>query len=242
MAHRDAVGDGDRREFARRAARGRDPFLRRLRLARQRNVAGCRLVPGGGDADQRLVDLLVRQPHRIEKRAVRRALRTNRHMPARQARLVEGGAANVVGHLVSPVGAVRAGTLPPPTGVINAAAGAAPGFTTQPAKRGLSLTNLDPGRHPRRHESFVRRDDRRGRHHVCRLRFPRSRARRGRRLPGLRLLPAGQSRRCQSVRAGLPQKSGGPGGFRGGRSPSLSNDPLWRARSRGYAGVTLWEE
>ena len=44
-------------------------------------------------------DLLVGQPHRIEKGAVRRALRADRHMPARQPRFVDSGMANVVGHL-----------------------------------------------------------------------------------------------------------------------------------------------
>ena len=54
MAHRDAVGDGDGGEFARRAAGCRDALLGRLGLARQRDVAGRRLVPGGDDADDRL--------------------------------------------------------------------------------------------------------------------------------------------------------------------------------------------
>src|SRR5262249_5744315 len=79
-----------------------DPLLRRLRLARQRDVAGCRLVPGRGDADDRLVDLLRRQPHRVEEGAVRRPLRPDRHMPARQARFVDAGPADIVGHDGSP--------------------------------------------------------------------------------------------------------------------------------------------
>ena len=58
MAHGDAVGDGDRGEFARRAAGGGDALLGRLRLARQRDVAGRGLVPAGRDADEGLVDLL----------------------------------------------------------------------------------------------------------------------------------------------------------------------------------------
>ena len=40
----------------------------------------------------------VGQPHRVEEGAVRRPLRADRHMAARQARLVDRGAANVVRH------------------------------------------------------------------------------------------------------------------------------------------------
>ena len=89
MAHGDAVGDGDGGELARRAAGGRDAALRRLRLARQRDVAGRGLVPGGGDADDRLVDLLLGEAHGIEIGAVRRALGPDRDVAARQLRLVE---------------------------------------------------------------------------------------------------------------------------------------------------------
>ena len=54
------------------------PLLHRLRLARQRDVAGRGLVPAGGDADERLVDLLLGQAHRIVIRAMRRAVRAHR--------------------------------------------------------------------------------------------------------------------------------------------------------------------
>ena len=89
VTHRDAVGDGDRRELARRAAGVRDAALGRLRLARQRDVAGRGLVPAGRHADQGLMNLLVGQAHRIEERAMRRALRPLGHMAAGKLRLVE---------------------------------------------------------------------------------------------------------------------------------------------------------
>ena len=58
VAHGDAVGHGDGAEFARRAAGGGNAALDGLGLAHQRDVAGCGLVPAGGNADERLVDLL----------------------------------------------------------------------------------------------------------------------------------------------------------------------------------------
>ena len=63
--------------------RGGDAFFGRLRLARQRDVAGCRLVPGRRHADQRLSDLRFGQAHRIEEGAMRRALGPDRYVPAR---------------------------------------------------------------------------------------------------------------------------------------------------------------
>src|SRR5258708_3598520 len=50
------------------------------------------------DADQRLGDLFFGQAHRIEERAMRRPLGADGHMPARQARLVDRGAAEIVWH------------------------------------------------------------------------------------------------------------------------------------------------
>ena len=58
MAHGDAIGHRDGAEFARRAARRSNAFLHRLGLAHQRDVAGGRLIPAGGHADERLVNLL----------------------------------------------------------------------------------------------------------------------------------------------------------------------------------------
>ena len=65
MAHGDAVGDRDGGEFPRRAARSGDALFHHLRLATEGDVAGCRFVPGGGDADQRLGDLLLGQAHGV---------------------------------------------------------------------------------------------------------------------------------------------------------------------------------
>ena len=75
MAHGDAVGHGDGAELARRGADGGDAHLDRLRLPHQRDIARRGLVPAGGDADERLMDLLRGQPHRVIKGAVRRPLR-----------------------------------------------------------------------------------------------------------------------------------------------------------------------
>ena len=90
MAHGDAVGDGDGAEFARGAAGGGDALLDRLRLAHQRDIAGRGLVPAGRDADERLVDLLGGQPHRVEIGPMGRALRPLRHVTARQPLLDVG--------------------------------------------------------------------------------------------------------------------------------------------------------
>ncbi len=62
VAHGDAVGDGDGGELARRAARLVHAALDRLRLAGERDVAGRRLVPAGGDADEGLGDLASVRP------------------------------------------------------------------------------------------------------------------------------------------------------------------------------------
>ena len=88
VAHGDAVGDGDGGELARRAAGLVHAPLDRLCLTRERDVAGCGLVPAGGDADQGLVDLRLVEPHRVVVRAVRRATRPLGHVPRWQPRLV----------------------------------------------------------------------------------------------------------------------------------------------------------
>src|SRR5262249_19790517 len=97
----------DRGEFARSAAGGGDALLRRLRLTRQRDVAGRGLVPRGGDADERLMDLLVGEAHGVEVRPVGRALRPFRHMPARPPALVDPGFLDVVWHGAPPGSARR---------------------------------------------------------------------------------------------------------------------------------------
>jgi hypothetical protein len=79
-------------------SRRRDTALRRLGRAAQRDVARRRLVPGGGDADQRLRELRLGDAHRVEHRAMRRALRPHRDVPARQLGFVEDGTALLVGH------------------------------------------------------------------------------------------------------------------------------------------------
>src|SRR5262249_54485578 len=71
---------------------------RGLRLARQRDVARRGLIPCGGDADQGLMDLLIREPHGVKIGAVRRALRTLRDMPARQLALIDCEFLDVVLH------------------------------------------------------------------------------------------------------------------------------------------------
>src|SRR5207302_7818228 len=90
MAHRDAVGDGDGAEFSRRATGGGDSALDDLGLPHQRDVAGCRFVPAARHSYQRLVDLLGREPHRIEVRAMRCAIGTNGHVAAWKLTLVDG--------------------------------------------------------------------------------------------------------------------------------------------------------
>src|ERR1700677_4370777 len=91
MAHGDAIGDGDGAEFTRRAASGLHALLGGLGLAHQGDVAGRGLIPAAGYADEGLVDFLLRQPHGVIVRAVRRALRPLGDMARRQLRLVEFG-------------------------------------------------------------------------------------------------------------------------------------------------------
>src|SRR5262249_13120878 len=84
VTHGDAIGDRDGAELARGAVGGGDAFLDRLGLAHQRDVAGGGLVPAGGHADERLVDLLGRQTHGVIIGAVWRPLRAFGHTPAWQ--------------------------------------------------------------------------------------------------------------------------------------------------------------
>src|SRR5689334_2894793 len=91
MAHRDAVGDGDRAEFAWRATRLFHAFLRGLRLAHERDVARRCLVPAGDDSDERLMDLGLRQAHRVVVGPVRRAFGTFGHVARRELGFVEFG-------------------------------------------------------------------------------------------------------------------------------------------------------
>src|SRR5215471_10793740 len=90
MPHGDAVGDGDGAELVWGAAAGGDALLHRLSLAHQRDVAGGRLVPAARHADERLMNLLPREPHRVIEGAVRRALGSLGHVAAGQLRLEVG--------------------------------------------------------------------------------------------------------------------------------------------------------
>ncbi len=91
VAHGDAVGHGDGGELARRAAAAVDADLDGLGLAAERDVARRGLVPAGRHAHDRLGDLLFVEAHGVEIRPVRRPLRSDRRVPARHLRLVEGG-------------------------------------------------------------------------------------------------------------------------------------------------------
>ncbi len=72
-AHRDAVGDGDGVELERRAAGLADPLLDVRREIAQVIVAGADLDPGVGDADERAIEVVVRQADGAQHRARGRA-------------------------------------------------------------------------------------------------------------------------------------------------------------------------
>ena len=71
MAHRNAVGDGDGAELTRRTAGIVNTGLGRLGLPHQGNVTRRGFVPARHHADERPVNLLFRQPHRIVVRSMR---------------------------------------------------------------------------------------------------------------------------------------------------------------------------
>ena len=73
MPHTDAVAHRNRDKFAWRAAHLTDALLRFLRQKMQRHVARRGFVPGTGNADQRLAQILVAQSHRTHERTMRRA-------------------------------------------------------------------------------------------------------------------------------------------------------------------------
>jgi hypothetical protein len=64
--HRDAVGDGDRVVFDRRAAGRPDAGLDALGQPAEMEVAGHDLDPGVGDAHERTGEVLVGEAHRLE--------------------------------------------------------------------------------------------------------------------------------------------------------------------------------
>ena len=74
VAHRDAVGDGDRAELQRVAAAGVHALLRRLREPVEAQVAGRDLVPGRRDADLGLVPVGVAHADGAEHAARGRGL------------------------------------------------------------------------------------------------------------------------------------------------------------------------
>jgi hypothetical protein len=88
VTHGDAIGDRDGAELARGAAGGRHALLDRLSLAHERDVARRGFVPAGGDADERLMDLLPSQTHGVVIGTVRRALRPFRDVAARKLRFI----------------------------------------------------------------------------------------------------------------------------------------------------------
>src|SRR5215831_11232146 len=90
MAHRDAIGHRDGAKLTGCAACGSHTLLDGLSLAHQCDIAGSSLIPAGGNADERLVDLLGRQSHGVEIRPMRSALRPLRHVTARQSLLEVG--------------------------------------------------------------------------------------------------------------------------------------------------------
>ena len=74
MVHADAVGDRDSGEFPRRAAGLRDPGLGGIDLEIVRHVAGRLLALHADDADHRLGERLVVEPHRAHEGAVGRTI------------------------------------------------------------------------------------------------------------------------------------------------------------------------
>src|SRR5262249_4376806 len=64
-----------------------DGLFHNLRLTHQRDVAWRCFVPAGGDADERLVDLLGGQTHRVIEGAMWCAIRPFGGVPARKFRL-----------------------------------------------------------------------------------------------------------------------------------------------------------
>src|SRR6185437_9031462 len=99
MTHRDAVRDRDGAKFAGRTSGFLDTFFGGLRLTHQRDVAGRGFIPAGHDAHERLMNLALRQAHRVVIRAVRRAFRPFCHVARGEFRFVEGRHLDLVGSL-----------------------------------------------------------------------------------------------------------------------------------------------
>ena len=99
VAHRDAVGHRDRAELHRVAARPVHALLGRLREALQRQVARGDLVPGRGDADLRLGEVLVAHADRAEHPARGGALESVGDLAGAGLEVVRGGVC-VIGGLL----------------------------------------------------------------------------------------------------------------------------------------------
>ena len=82
MSHRDPIGNRDGGEFTRCAQRLFDAHFGRLCLTVQRDIAGCRFVPAGGNTDKRLMNFFFRHAHRIIIRPMRCPRRTFGNMTA----------------------------------------------------------------------------------------------------------------------------------------------------------------
>ena len=82
VTHRDAVGDGNGNEFEGKPAGRSHAVLRPLGQPGERQVARRDLVPGRGDTDLRLVEVVVRHPDGAEHRPRRRTPETLGHVLA----------------------------------------------------------------------------------------------------------------------------------------------------------------
>jgi hypothetical protein len=89
MAVGDAVGHAGRGELEGGAAGLAHARLHELGLVVQRHVAGRGFAPGRGDADQRLIEIIGREPGAEHHGAHRRLLGSFGHITAGQATLVE---------------------------------------------------------------------------------------------------------------------------------------------------------
>jgi len=89
MAHGDAIGYGDRIETARHPAADLHAGPRHISLVIERRVARSGVVTRTRNRNEGTRDFFLGQSHRIIIAAVRCALRSDRHVTAREFRLVE---------------------------------------------------------------------------------------------------------------------------------------------------------
>src|SRR5262245_31716613 len=81
MAHGNRIADGDRTELDRCAGGLAYAGFHIGRELVEMNVARCDFIPGTGDADHRLVDVVVGHAHCMEHGSVWRSLRTFGYSP-----------------------------------------------------------------------------------------------------------------------------------------------------------------